>query len=136
MSLKDKRDAETGGSSAGATGTAGGQSMKKGSGNCIFELGERLGRSSGQPPAMQAGGTEWAEVHGRRTSHKYSKGKSDRIQGIMAAHMGLFVGIEHPERLSNPRLWRHSELMQTRFTAIPVLRQRLEQSFLPTQIFT
>lgn len=88
MSLKDKRDAETGGSSAGATGTVGGQSMKKGCGNCIFELGGRVGRSSRQPPAIQAGGTEWAEVHGSRTSHKHSKGKSDGMWGIMAALTG------------------------------------------------
>lgn len=88
MSLKDKRDAENGGSSAGATGTAGGQSMKKGCGNCIFELGERVGRTSRQPPAIQAGGTEWEEVRGRRTSHKYSKGKPDGVQGIMAALTG------------------------------------------------
>lgn len=88
MSLKDKRDAETGGSSAGAAGTVGGQSMKKSCGNCISELGERRGRSSRQPPAIQAGGTEWAEVRARRTSHKSSKGKSDRMQGIMAALTG------------------------------------------------
>lgn len=120
------------------------QHMKRGCGNCIFELGQRGGGTSLQSAATQRGVTEQAEAWPRYVAKEQaatvmscSKGLSDELQGITVVFtVTVFRDrTERPERLGNLHLWRHSKLSRTRFEASPVLRWRLDQSFFPTQIF-
>lgn len=143
---RQERCWQTGGIQRGATGVVGGpeQCMKTGSGNGIFGLGQRAGRTSLQSPATQSGVTEQADASQRcmmkgqaATVTSHSEGKSDKMQVIMVVFtVTVFRDwTEHPDRLCNLWLWRHSKLSRARFETSPVLSQRLDQSFFPTQIF-